>query len=718
MPTVSVVVPVYNNEKYVVTCVNSLLAQTLDDIEIICINDGSTDASSQILHDFADRDSRVQVVDKENGGYGVAINRGLDLATGKYFTILESDDFADLDMLETLYSYAERFDLDVVRANFSLYWSKKTKKDTFLELFAPYECDRVIDPSVRENQHCFYAQPALWSALYRTDFLRSNGLRLLETPGAAYQDTAFNFKIWACAKRVMFVHRPFVHYRQDNESSSINDKRKVFNICIEYEEIDRWLNEDRPEKRADLAPVMWKMMCDAYEWNTRRVSEDNKMSFVLRFGQDLRRAIDLGELDESLFIPGQYPRVRKSITDPQGYIDFVMKDIDPDKGLELIFRKARTATEVWRRDGFKSVLSCFKGQIAGGGFERSAVDILDEELATRGVPSFASEPPVNPRISVVLTVYNTGSCLRECLDSIFAQSFKDFEVIAINDGSTDDSLSVLEEYKELDARIRIVSQPNQGASVARNKGIQLASAPYLLILDSDDIFYPEMFSKLLSKADSTGAQLVVCAANELDHESYALAPMRWSLKTELLPKKPVLQIEDIEGVAFEAFMGWPWDRLYSTAFVKEGGFEFPILPNSEDLVFVYDVLVHAESIGVVDEPLVKHRIDREGSISNSRLGNPESFYDAICMLKEKLRVDQDLYLRIEKSFLNWALDYTLWNIASLPAGDVRSRIAARFVSGGFPELEYENHPRSYFDMYPDFVKRIAEVKRLSKSLAK
>ena len=192
VPKVSVIVPVYNNEVFVVSCIKSLLAQTLQDIEVIAINDGSTDNSSEILHQFADSDSRLIVVDKENGGYGVGINTGLDMARGEYVTILESDDFADLDMLETLVNYADAFNLEVVRANFYLYWAKKIKNDHLLELFGNHECDRIIDPSIRDNQHCFYVQPALWSAIYRTDFIRKNNLRLLETPGAAYQDTAFN----------------------------------------------------------------------------------------------------------------------------------------------------------------------------------------------------------------------------------------------------------------------------------------------------------------------------------------------------------------------------------------------------------------------------------------------------------------------------------------------------------------------------------------------
>ena len=172
-PKVSVIVPVYNNEVFVVSCIKSLLAQTLEDIEIIAINDGSTDNSSAILHKFADSDSRLIVVDKANGGYGVGINTGLDLVRGEYVTILESDDFADLDMLETLVNYADAFNLEVVRSNFYLYWAKKIKNDHLLELFGYHECDRIIDPSLRENQHCFYVQPALWSAITERILLRT-----------------------------------------------------------------------------------------------------------------------------------------------------------------------------------------------------------------------------------------------------------------------------------------------------------------------------------------------------------------------------------------------------------------------------------------------------------------------------------------------------------------------------------------------------------------
>lgn len=696
---VSVIVPVYNNQEYVVECMNSLVSQTLKDIEIICINDGSTDDSSRILHSYADKDQRIKVVDKENGGYGVGINTGLRLAEGKYVTILESDDFADLDMLETLCNYAEAFNLEVVRSNFYLYWSKKIKNDFFLELFGPHECDRVIDPSSRADQHCFYVQPALWSAIYRTDFIRDNGLSLLETPGAAYQDTAFNFKVWACARRVMFVHKPFVHYRQDNESSSINNPGKVNTICLEYAEIRRWLREDRPDLRESLAPVATKMMCDAYTWNTGRVAEEFRVPFAERFGQELSAAERAGELDESLFEPGDLAVVRTTQSNPRAFVDYLFDGKDPQQGFDRVCRKARTLIWAASRYGLRVAGDLVADKIAGGSSRGcSIVDAIDGEMASRKNPKFISETVV-PDISVVLPVYNVEEVLRETLDSIFAQSFTRFELICINDGSTDSSLEILEKYASKDGRMKIFSQENGGVARARNVGLQHANAPYTLILDSDDIFRFDMFELLMKRASKTNADLVICSSCEYDGDTYESKPTPWALKLDLIPDKEAFSVEEVEGSLFQTFMGWPWDRLYKTDFLKKTNLAFPEdLPNSEDGVFVYGVLVRAEAISVVKDVLVKHRSTRKGSISNSRDSNPECFYDAICRIKEDL-VQQQAYPRFEKSFLNWALDYAIWNVSTLPDSSLKRELGGKLTSGGYVELEIKEHPWSFFDLY-------------------
>ena len=123
-PIISVLVPICNVEKYLDECLSSLQNQTLKDIEIICINDGSTDSSLDIINKFASEDPRFVVIDKPNSGYGDSMNRGLELSRGKYIAILESDDFLDADALEYMVTEAESRQLEVFKCNFWLYWSK------------------------------------------------------------------------------------------------------------------------------------------------------------------------------------------------------------------------------------------------------------------------------------------------------------------------------------------------------------------------------------------------------------------------------------------------------------------------------------------------------------------------------------------------------------------------------------------------------------------
>lgn len=709
-PIVSVIVPVYNNERYVVPCIRSLIAQTLEDIEIICINDGSTDASSEILHHFADIDPRVRVIDKENGGYGVGINRGLDEARGTYVTILESDDFADADMLETLVGYAEAFDLEVVRANFYLYWSGKLKKDIPLILFEEDECDRIVDPRVRAGQHCFYVQPALWSAIYRTDFIRDNRLRLLETPGAAYQDTAFNFKIWACARRVMFVYKPFVHYRQDNESSSINNPGKVYNICLEYHEADRWLREERPDLRENLAPVMYKMMCDAYTWNAGRVADAYKLDFVKRFGEELAAAVDAGEVDPSLFAPGQYPMVCKTMTDPQGFIDFHEKGIDPDRGLELYKRKLGTMAQVWAQRGAGDVVRLVRDKLANRPMDPSDVERADGELILAREPRFVTAEPAQLKVSVVMPVYNCASVLPETLDAVLSQDLEAFELICVNDGSTDDSLEVLQRYASRDARIRVFTQQNGGAGAARNAGFAHVRAPYVVFLDSDDIFDYRLLSKLYNRLEETGSDVAVCGSCEFETGVFGSRPTPWALKTKQLPAAEPFAPIEMGDALFTAFMGWPWDRMYRTSFIRETGLSFPGLANSEDAPFVYSSMASARLIATVRETLIRHRVARTGSVSNARLAHPEEFYRAIVMIKDRMRADTALYAATERGFLNWALDYALWNISSLPEGACRHELAIKLFANGYPELEMDSHPSDYFTLLENIEKYTRELK--------
>ena len=190
-PSISLLVPICNVERYLRECLDSAQGQTLTDIEIICINDGSTDSSLEIINEYASRDDRFIVIDKPNSGYGDSMNKGLSIAKGEYVGILESDDFFEPDALELMYKAAKSVDAQVVKADFFLFWSTPdVRNDRFM--WVDSRIAGHINPQV--EREVFYRKPSIWSAIYKREFLIENDVTFLPSPGASYQDAGFNFK--------------------------------------------------------------------------------------------------------------------------------------------------------------------------------------------------------------------------------------------------------------------------------------------------------------------------------------------------------------------------------------------------------------------------------------------------------------------------------------------------------------------------------------------
>ena len=315
---VSVLVPIYNVEDFLAECLDSLVGQTLREIEIICINDGSTDSSLEIIRRYAKDDKRIVIIDKKNSGYGDSMNKGLDKATGEYIGIVESDDFIDLDAFEKMYKLAKKYDLDVVKTNFYEYVTKKKRDVAKSNMFLPDEENVVLN--TREHRHVFYEQPSIWSAVYRRKFLNDNDIRFLPSPGASYQDAGFNFKVWAAAERVMMVNRAFLHYRQDNPNSSVKSDGKVYAVKDEYDEVERWLKEK--ELYDEYGNTLVGMRFSSYIWNMRRLTRKTAKQFARTIKDDLSRLKKEGALKkEKLDDVSLYNISQLSISHPMLYLN-------------------------------------------------------------------------------------------------------------------------------------------------------------------------------------------------------------------------------------------------------------------------------------------------------------------------------------------------------------------------------------------------------------
>ena len=323
MPKVSVVIPIYNVEKYLHQCLDSVIGQTLKDIEIICVNDGSTDSSLDIINEYASKDNRIIVINKKNTGYGNSMNIGFDRAMGEYIGIIESDDYADANMFEYLYEQAKNNNLDVIKSSYYFYYSRPQEKNIKQEIASEIMCKRIFCPrkdfmAPMEMVEFFNIKPTIWSSLYRKTFIRKNNIRFNETPGASYQDASFNFKVWCCAERVQLTNEAFLHYRQDNENSSVNSSGKVFCVCDEYKEMERFLIA-HPLLPSELRLIKNRIKYDSYMWNYERLALKYKYLFIERASLELKEDMENGNIEKKYFEWYKWKDMLSLIEDPISY---------------------------------------------------------------------------------------------------------------------------------------------------------------------------------------------------------------------------------------------------------------------------------------------------------------------------------------------------------------------------------------------------------------
>lgn len=320
MAKVSVVIPVYNVEKYIISCLESVIHQTLTDIEIICVDDGSTDSCGKILDEYAIKDSRIQVIHKENGGYGKAMNTGMDLATGKYFAILESDDIIRPQMYERLYAIAEKYKLDIVKSDFCRFVVENgvLKETPDYCVSDPALYGKVLNSETDYKNILLKAPLYTWSGIYRLDFLKENGIRHNETPGASYQDNGFWFQTMSTAKRVYFHNEQFYMLRRDNPNSSFLSKGKVYCVRDEYDFILEYLIK-RPELYDRLITLYWPIRFGAYMFTYKRIAPEYKLDFLKHTQHVFKNAQQENQLVKNEFYKSKWQMLNEILDDPDRF---------------------------------------------------------------------------------------------------------------------------------------------------------------------------------------------------------------------------------------------------------------------------------------------------------------------------------------------------------------------------------------------------------------
>ena len=688
-PKVSVIIPVYNVEEYLRQCLDSVINQTLKEIEIICVDDGSTDSSLEILKEYAAKDHRITLIIQQNLHAGVARNAGLTVAKGEYLSFLDSDDFFELNMLEETYNKAIKDNSDIVIFNCFLY-DEKLNKDNCVDW--TLRCDYVknfnsfnyndISDKIFNLSNCW-----VWNRLYNHTFIDSFNLHFQNI--SCGNDTFFSCLSSILAKNITCLNERLIHYRTNrisnkNLTNSNSRKKNATDLLKCFYDIYNKLNQLNIFEKVKKSYL--QVVTEHIFWEKNHIQDDN-IAFI-EFTEYLKKydkifsdikpfadktlnkkystlrniLIDAGvfkEIPKRIFYvwganEPKREEVIKCIETWKKFLpDYEIIEINDESTKYFNFQQELNDNEWFRTvysrkmwayvadyiriktlynnggiyfDTDVSVvqnMDKFLNEPAFVGIQCSSVDggsgdwvepaicgaqkhnsffekvlsfynklIWQEPIYTmpqlfnyylRAYDIFPFPERKNQQIiklnditiyperffipyrfresynkkciekdthtihwwggswtkpevieflknkhlikcnntmhkmSIIVSIYNADAYLDKCLTSIINQTLKDIEIICINDGSTDQSLSIIQKYAEKDKRIIIINQENQGLSCSRNNAMKIAKGEYIQFVDADDWLAKDASEQIYKQCNTYKLDMLSFSGENVDN---------------------------------------------------------------------------------------------------------------------------------------------------------------------------------------------------------
>lgn len=468
-PDVSVIMPVHNSGAYLRETLGFLRKQTLKNIEILCVDDGSDDHSPEILGEYSETDGRMRVIRKNYEGAGAARNAGFREALGEYVIFLDSDDIFEPSLLEKTWKKAKKTQADVVLFGADRY-DDRTKKaeDAPRYLWRKLIPEKEVFSRRDMNGRLFgLTVTTPWTKLFRREFILEKEISFQNLPNS--NDVFFVLIALAEAERISIVREDLVSYRVCREGS-IQDQKDRDPLCFlkayedTYDELNRrGLYGEVRQGFADLV-----LSGCVFNLNTVRSGDAR---------QTIMHALCSGRF------------LRMGILDPAGEGDPLRRGDAPSH--EGIYRNVPAGYDM------PEYYARIKGLPYAVGMQERLEKVRNsapETLIKQGTE------PAFPKVSVIIPVYHTERYLADCLESILGQTLKEIEIICMDDGSEDGSPDLLLSYAETDSRITVYRQSNLGLSEARNRSLRHASGEYVYFMDSDDMLRPDGLKELYERS--------------------------------------------------------------------------------------------------------------------------------------------------------------------------------------------------------------------------
>jgi glycosyltransferase involved in cell wall biosynthesis len=256
------------------------------------------------------------------------------------------------------------------------------------------------------------------------------------------------------------------------------------------------------------------------------------------------------------------------------------------------------------------------------------------------------------KISVIIPVYNTERYIRQMLESVLSQSLKEIEILCVNDGSTDASAKILQQFQKKDKRIRIIQQEHQNAGAARNMGLKEAKGEYVIFWDADDLFCKHALKRMVQKIALKNADICICGVSEFSSEQRMNLAQEY-LKTEMLPGKDPFNKFDISSRLYQFTTNVAWNKLFRREFLEKNALSFQEIHHSNDTAFVMKALYLAERITFVNSSLIYYRVDNPNSLTSQANCMPYCSFEAYFETFQYLRL-QKYFPLIQDSFFEKA----------------------------------------------------------------
>ena len=309
-------------------------------------------------------------------------------------------------------------------------------------------------------------------------------------------------------------------------------------------------------------------------------------------------------------------------------------------------------------------------------------------------------------VSVIIPIFNAEKTLNYTLNSIMNQKYKSLEIICIDDGSTDNSIQILQMMRDKDKRIKILQQENHYAGVARNKGMEIAKGKYLIFLDSDDYFYDNMIVEMVDLAEKTNADVTICDAVLFDKKTNKIIKTDYILNTQYLSDVKIFSPNEKKDDLFNITTTAPWNKLYLRSYVIDNNLRFQDTKTNNDIYFSCLSLVFAKRITYINSELMEYHINNNESLQGKAKNKYKDFIFAVNSTYEFLIKNNECHIYIN-AFKKLCVSFIINNLSRIDNyndyityyQEVRKRIITNIID----DVAFDKNQEYYAERYSWFI---------------